>query len=821
MDTESTTPGRAQSAPGQAALVTVDAQGVVTAWSAGARRLLGYEPVEVVGRAAAELLAEALPATARRCCAERVDWNGRITVRHRDGRSLELRLQAHPLLDAGGDTHWFLTVTGPEPPGGPRTDDGGEPETAVLKQWALEQSPLPMALFDRQGRAIAVNTAMERMLGQPERELLGVRIGESGPGQPITGLERIGEAVEQVLRTGETVPYEAHLRTPGEVRERHWLISLHPVKDRTGRVCGLSMAGVDTTEQFRARQRLSVLNEVGLRIGTTLDLTHTAGELAEVGTDHFADFVCVDLLDRVLHGDEADAAPSSDLLVFRRTAQRSVLAGSPEAVVPVGGTHTYHEESPPGRALTTGRASRHPVDDATLRGWAAGAPERARSIRTHGIHSMMVVPLQARGVTLGLAIFCRHRTADPFSEEDLRLAEELGARAAVCVDNARRYTRERATALALQRSLLPHHAPRQAAVEVASRYLPAGSRAGIGGDWFDVIPLSGARVALVVGDVVGHGIHASATMGRLRTAVRTLADVDLAPDELLTQLDDLVLRLDLEETEVDADRAAEAANVVGSTCLYVVYDPISRRCSMARAGHPVPALVTPDGRVDFLDLPAGPPLGLGGLPFEVAEFDLPEGSLLALYTDGLIEAPDRDLDDACTLLRDVLASPGRPLEETCDRALRSLLPDHRTDDVALLLARTRALDADQVATWDLPADPAVVARARELTCDQLAAWRLEDAVFTTELVVSELVTNAIRYGRSPIQLRLIHDRTLICEVSDASNTAPHLRRARVFDEGGRGLLLVAQLTQRWGSRHTRTGKTIWAEQLLPAAESAA
>jgi hypothetical protein len=358
--------------------------------------------------------------------------------------------------------------------------------------------------------------------------------------------------------------------------------------------------------------------------------------------------------------------------------------------------------------------------------------------------------------------------------------------------------------------------PRQAAVEVASRYLPAPFRAGIGGDWFDVIPLFGARVALVVGDVVGHGIRASATMGRLRTAVRTLADVDLTPDELLTQLDDIVLRLDREaSTDDDADPAEESDGEVGATCLYAVYDPVSSRCSVARAGHPAPTLATPDGRVDLLDVPAGPPLGVGGLPFEVAEFDLPEGSVLALYTDGLVEAPDRDPDVGYALLRDTLTGPGEPLEETCDSAVRRLLSDRRTDDAALLLARTRALSPDRVATWELPADPAVVARARELASAQLSAWHLDDAAFVTELVVGELVTNAIRYGDPPVRLRLIRDAALICEVSDGSSTAPHLRRARVFDEGGRGLLIVAQLTERWGSRHTGTGKTIWAEQPLP------
>jgi anti-sigma regulatory factor (Ser/Thr protein kinase) len=352
-------------------------------------------------------------------------------------------------------------------------------------------------------------------------------------------------------------------------------------------------------------------------------------------------------------------------------------------------------------------------------------------------------------------------------------------------------------------------------VDVASRYLPAHARAGIGGDWFDVIPLSGARVALVVGDVVGHGLQASATMGRLRTAVRTLADVDLAPDELLTQLDDLVLRLDHEETAADGGPPGRGAGEFGATCVYAVYDPVARRCSMARAGHPPPALATPDGRVEFLDVPTGPPLGLGGLPFELAEFDVPVGSVLALYTDGLVEAPDRDPSTGYALMRTALSGPGRALEETCERVLREVMPDRRTDDTALLLARTRSLGAEHVATWELPSDPAIVSRARELARAQLTAWRLEDAAFVTELVVSELVTNALRYGAPPVRLRLIRDETLICEVSDTSSAAPHLRRARVNDEGGRGLLIVAQLTERWGSRHSGSGKTIWAEQALP------
>ncbi|MFI5475862.1 SpoIIE family protein phosphatase [Streptomyces cacaoi] len=570
---------------------------------------------------------------------------------------------------------------------------------------------------------------------------------------------------------------------------RHVIATAAAYVDRT------SEQGVVAFQEERDRRlqwRLSMVNEAGVRIGTTLDIARTTQELADHAVEHFADLVTVDLLDAALHGHEF---PSEGPLVLRRTAQASVSDDGPEPGAAPQELHICPEGSPEARALVTGQPAKHHGDTA-----AADAPR---------VHSTLVVPLRARGATLGVARFCRHRNPVLYDDEDLLLAQEIAARAAVAVDNARRYSYARDTALTLQRSLLPRGAPRQSAVEVAYRYLPAGDRVGVGGDWYDVIPLSGARVALVVGDVVGHGIHAAATMGRLRTAVRTLADIDLPPDELLTHLDDIVLR---PSGEASDDMDGEAAGDMGATCLYAVYDPVSRRFTLARAGHVPPALVTPDGTAEILDLPPGPPLGLGGLPFEAAELELPEGSLLALYTDGLVESRDHDVDTGLATLRHALAQPAPSLEAICDNVIEALLPTRPDDDVALLLARTRALGADQVATWDLAAEPAAVARARSDVSRQLSDWGLEELDFTAELVVSELVTNAIRYGRPPIRLRLIHhDRALLCEVSDGSSTTPHLRRARVLDEGGRGLFLVAQLAEHWGTRHARRGKTVWAE----------
>ncbi|MCX4529551.1 MULTISPECIES: amino acid permease [unclassified Streptomyces] len=383
-------------------------------------------------------------------------------------------------------------------------------------------------------------------------------------------------------------------------------------------------------------------------------------------------------------------------------------------------------------------------------------------------------------------------------------------------------TREHTAALKLQRSLLPRKLAPQTAVEAASRYVPADSRSGIGGDWFDVVPLSSTRVALVVGNVKGHGLHAAAAMGLLRTSVRVLARMDLPPDELLSHLDDVARQTSAEwDGELGGERARSGpgADVAAVTCLYAVYDPVSGRCAMARAGGWPPAVVEADtGAVTFPDLPPGPALGLGGQTFQSIELQLPPGSLMALFTDGLTHAVGHDPDVALGRLAETLAERRRPLEQLCDLALARLLPGPVDDDVAVLLVRTRMLDERDVSDWELEGDPAVVADARAAVAGQLRAWGLEEFSFVTELIVSELVTNAIRYADGPVHVRLIRDENLICEVSDTGHTAPHLRHAATDEEGGRGLFLIAQVAYRWGTRYTATGKTIWAEQVVTSAQ---
>ncbi|MGW4239957.1 SpoIIE family protein phosphatase [Streptomyces sp. NPDC004749] len=783
------------------ARISIDAAGVVTAWNEGAERLLGHPADEAVGRPATAFLAEGASCDLPRDTPPGTPWSGWTDLRHRDGAPVRARLVVHHrAAESGAAADWLVCAA--------LEGTDRAPGDARLEQWAYGQSPCAVAVYDLDGRLRSANREMERVIGLAEDEVRGLRLSEIGGKRKSRELE---EQLDRALADGDRRGVRTFMRTGGEANEHDWSVRFAPLRDGDGEVHGVCLAAFDITEQALARRRLLLVNDASVRIGTTLDVTRTAEELAEVCVPHLADFVSVDLLEPVAQGAEAPVGPIDGTVPLCRVAHRSRREGAPEAQVAVGAIRSYGAFAPQAACLASGRPVVHRHTDPEVRRWAEHEPEQHRRAAEFGFRSIMAVPLGARGGTLGVVVFSRFGRPDPFVPDDVLLAEEITARAAVCIDNARRFTHERDTAIALQRSLLPHGAVRPSAVDVAHRYLPASPEAGVGGDWFDVIPLSGARVALVVGDVVGHGVQASATMGRLRTAVRTLADVDLPPDELLTHLDDLVIRL---SSEQHTDSPVQES---GATCLYAVYDPVSRHCTMASAGHPPPVVVGPDRAPLAIDLVAGPPLGVGGLPFETTVCVLPEGSTLALYTDGLVESRERDFEEGHRLLRETATRPTGSLEELADTLVRALVPDEgASDDAALLLARTQVLDPARTATWSVTADPAQVAELRHEVLAQLSAWNLQEASFVTELVTSELVTNAIRHAAPPIELRLIVDRTLICEVSDSSATAPHLRRAKSFDEGGRGLLLVAQVADRWGSRPTPAGKIIWAEQNLAA-----
>ncbi|WP_183107096.1 SpoIIE family protein phosphatase [Streptomyces sp. 1114.5] len=559
-------------------------------------------------------------------------------------------------------------------------------------------------------------------------------------------------------------------------------------------------------EAWAAQQRLSLLNEASNRIGTTLDLHRTAQELVEVVLPRFADFVTVDLRDAVLSGEEPGPVPAEGRVLMRAVAVGEAgpdgsLTGAADQVGETAQSAQLYAQS-----LRTRRSILvSEVTEEELRRIVA-SPDRVQPGLDAGVHSYLMVPLVARGHVLGGAEFVRTHNPVPFGPADRSLAEELAARTALAIDNGRLYRRERDTALTLQRSLLPQEVHRTLGLEIAYRYLPSSVVSEVGGDWFDVVPLSAGRVALIVGDVMGHGIRAAATMGQLRTAARTLITLDLDPARVLYRLD-------------------EATTTVGegqfATCVCVVYDPVDRRCTAASAGHLPPVVADTEGRAHLVELPTGAPLGVGGVPFESAEFTLPEEGILVLYTDGLVERRSRDLDEGLRLLCRTVADRRASLEQTCDAVLTRLTGRTSEDDIAVIMAQVRPHGADRIATLPLTGDHAMVAHSRRFTRETLNAWGLDTLADWAELLTSELITNALVHAGSPTQLRLFCNRVLTVEVADQEAAAPRIRRARTEDEGGRGIHLVNELAHRWGSRRTADGKVVWFELELPPGGSSA
>ncbi|MGW0191450.1 SpoIIE family protein phosphatase [Streptomyces sp. NPDC003362] len=690
----------------------------------------------------------------------------------------------------------------------------------AASQAIFGQSPFGFLLIDTELRVRRANERFASVFGGTPDDHRGRGVHDY---LPRAEADRVSATLRRVLETGDSIT-DMHVTgfVPGTDDRRHWSVNLYRVHSGTGRPIGIAWLGTDITsrrdaarEAAAARRNLALLNEAGARIGNSLDLETTARELLDVVVPGFCDLATVDLYQGLLVGDETPPGLPDGSAELRRVAFASAVSDVPFAgtgrPVKVGAVHHYPFNSPYADALRAARPRTVPAEEGGL------------------VQSTLAVPMVAHDTVVGLAQFSRTKGSEPFGDRDRELAVELAARAAVCIDNARLYRREHERALILQRSLLPPGDPVASGLDIACRYLPGNASTGrpseVGGDWFDVIELPGHRTALVVGDVMGRGLRAAVAMGELRTAVRTLAQLDLEPAEVLSQLDEIARGLGTPGGIQQATRAArrpreaDLSEVYLATCVYAVYDSVTRRCTFANAGHLPPVLVEPGEPALMLDVPPGMPLGVGGEPFEEVEVELPEGALLALYTDGLVESRDHPLDEGLQAFVGALTDPAQPLEDVCDHVLNTLDTHHGEDDIALLMARVQGLPAESVGDWTLPREPRSVGRAREYARGQLLSWDLEPLVDTAELLVSELVTNALRYGEGEIRLRLLLDRTLVCEVWDSGLVQPRRRRARDTDEGGRGLQLVGLLSAAWGSRRTHRGKTVWFELPLPDGEN--
>ncbi|GGO89577.1 SpoIIE family protein phosphatase [Wenjunlia tyrosinilytica] len=672
----SSAPGGLLDALGVAAAV-VDSRGRITFWSPSAERLFGYTAEDALGQSSAALLVdpEHLPVVNELFgrVIEGDTWAGGFPVRCKDGTVRQIEFRNMRLLDRDHRAYALGIATDQASLRTLETD-------LALSMRLINQSPIGLAVVDTDLRYVLVNPALERINGLPAAEHLGRGVGEA---VPFLDVEAIEAATRHVLETGQPLLDQYAVgRTPADPQIEHaWSVSYFRLEDTSGRVLGVATSVIDVTERHkataemtRARQRLALIADAGVRIGTTLDLAKTAEELADVAVPDVADLAAVDILDAVLRDPGRNSVePVGAPTVFRALAVKSAYpTEATSAADPTGHVARYD----PDRIITQCVNSGRPilvahVDDQSLRSIARDA-HSASVLARAGAHSYLAVPLIARGNVIGALSLLRARNPLPFDQDDVLLASELAARAAISIDNARWYRNERRTTLALQRSLLPQQPPRQRGLEIAYRYQPAGATSEVGGDWFDVIPLPDDKTALVVGDVMGSGINAAATMGQLRTATRTLTRVDLEPDAVLRHLDDIAAGLDQ----------------AFATCLYACYDPSTGQCRISTAGHLPPAVVHPDGTAEFIDVPTGAPLGVGGVPFGTAEVDLVPGDLLVFYTDGLVETRHDPIDERLDDLLRILSEPGRSLEETCDVLLRSLRHPDGHDDVALLVART-------------------------------------------------------------------------------------------------------------------------------------
>ncbi|MEU9339403.1 SpoIIE family protein phosphatase [Streptomyces sp. NPDC048290] len=801
------------------AVVVVDGGGLVSHWSSGARRIFRVAKDAAIGRPVTDLLpvSGALPDDAERpapgdpvrggyddpgpdlesSLGGRLSYpaagRARLTVPG-SGR-IDVLWWAYPLVGPGPQRLLVLAADAAalRPPGAPDPGAPRRPDTVGAR--TLEH--------------IAPGFALHTDF--PGAERLARELPDILPSMSVRDAARI---VTQILELGYPVlEFSRHERVPVTpdwgVPRRAERRARRERADRA-RAHGLPVPEdladeAEDLEYAAVRERLEFLNEVSGKIGTSLDLSRTIVEVSRAVVPRFTDVAGTYLREQVVAGEGfAAGVPDTTTMWHRVAVEHTDEPGRWDDVVPVGEAMPFPAHTPFFQCMTTGEPVLVPRIGEEM-GHAIAAQFEKRDIRPLITHrSMLVVPLKARDVVLGFMILLRHPERPEFNDMDRVTGAELAARAGLVLDNARMYTFQEAVADTLQDNMLPHIAPHLAGCDIATRYLPGTLLGRIGGDWFDAVKLPGARTALVVGDVMGHGLHSAAMMGQLRTAVQTMAALDVPPARLLRNLDDLAQRL---------------GDTYLATCLYAVYDPIAGELTIANAGHIPPVLVhAADGRSALLDLPTGAPIGVGGVPFETVRIPVEPGDRLVMCTDGLVEMRGEDIGVGLATLCESAAHPAASMDDACDTIIRALnTRGGRKDDVALLMARLGGIAPEDVAEWRFAVDPSEVCRARAVVREQLHEWELPRKLTeTAELLVSELVTNAVRHSRrGPVELRLVRGETLLCEVDDDDHELPTLLSAGPLDDEGRGLRVVSTLAREWGASRTGVGKTVWCELTLP------
>lgn len=748
-------------------LMRIGGDGRIVEWSERAAEMLGRSREEAEGRTVAELTGGGDGTTGRGTLPAAL---GAVSVR--------------PVI-CGDTLIWEVR----DEQGSHTTD-----RDAAILRTLFVHSPVDLNVLDGDLRIVrsrcGPHEAPPGEEGAPAGQDFAEALGLEDP-------EKERAVAQRVLMTGEPALRRVVRGAPknGTGRPVHYSVSYLRLEGIDGEALGLVASALDVTEHERALQRLKLVENVRTTVGERLGVVAVCQELVDAVTPAFTGIVVVEVIEDVIRGEEPPLAPVDPDVPLRRAAFKGLVSAHP-----VGDVRRLPDGTPFSRVLTDLRPRLVTVTKDSP--WLSADPARAEAIARSDAHSLIVAPLTVRGQALGVVSFYRHRDEEPFDADDIALTSDLCAHTALCIDNARRFTRERTIAATVKRRLLPQRASAPSTIDVAPMHITGP---GGGGAWFDVIELAGGRTALVLGDVIGRGVATATTMGQLRTVIHALAALDLEPDELMARLSDTAAQLASERAALPAGDPLHREPLTAG-CLIAVYDSVDHTCTLVRAGLSEPYLVRPWDGAQFVSAPGGPLLaGPDRAPFPATELAMPAGSILAVGNENLLQSEPR--------LRAVVCEGAElPLGELSDTLAYGLRDHHETEKL-LLLARAKGLPADQVLTVPLAEDLAAVPDARAAARRQLDEWGVdtEDA-FTTELVVSELVANALRYGAPPYRLRLILDGRLTCEVRDAGDSVPHLKHARTVDEGGRGLFIVASVADGWGIRYHAQGKTVWAQQ---------
>ncbi|WP_326593195.1 SpoIIE family protein phosphatase [Streptomyces sp. NBC_01294] len=755
--------------PGTDVFALIDEKGMVVEWGRAAEELFGWSAKEAVGRSVADLVREIAGG-----------GEGR-----REGTSDGAAVLVKPVL-RGESLLWHVQGEGRTP----SSWDG-----TILKA-LFTRLPVRLHVLDDQLRVVRASTAISTPGDTRTGPLSGKHFTEV---YDLEDPEGEAAVARRVLERGEPVVNRLvrGRAAPGSPGRRIHSVSYFRLEDSRGDVLGLVTSEADVTESERTRNRLVLLDAIRTRVGPSLMVDTVCRDVVQASVPAFAGTAVVDVAEALVRGEDAPPVPADQDMPLRQVAFQGPISPHPG-----GEVRSLPAGTPFSDILTDLRPRVIQIEEDSGSAWLAADPFRADLVKRSGAHSLIVAPLALHGRALGVVSFYRHGPQDRFEDEDIEVASAICAHAALCIDNAARYMREWVVALTVQRRLLPQHPATQDTVDITHLHLPDPEG---GGAWFDVIDLPGARTALIVGELTGRGIIAAITTGLLRTAIHTLAALDLQPDELLARLSDTTVRLATAyAARPSVDPRHSEPLTVG--CTIAVYDPVDLTFAIARAGLPEPVAILPDGTSAAVPVPLGPLLAdTGDAPFPATTVSLPAGSVLALGTAALAD----EVLASSAPLRPLLNSAGRrPRPDVC----ADIAEAFTGGEALLLLARTKPLPPERVLTCDLPAEPEAAPIARSAVRRQLDVWGVdEETAYTAELIVSELVGNAVRYGAPPLQLRLIHERMLTCEVSDAATSSPHVKHARTVDETGRGLFIIASLAEQWGTRYRAQGKSVWAE----------